>query len=190
MRTNTLGQTRRRFMALASAVLGSLIGVGLGIPLVGSFLGPALRKVRSRFTSVGSLPSLPAQAPAKVAFVAKVENAYITDTVQRHVWIVGVKPAVGQDEQPGAQTSVQTPHGPVTVFSPICPHLGCEYEWEGTQNIFYCPCHGSRYGLDGQVLGGPAPRPLDTLPCQLENGRLFVEWVRFESGVPYKKVIG
>jgi menaquinol-cytochrome c reductase iron-sulfur subunit len=190
MVTNTLAQTRRRFMVLGSAVLGSLIGVGLAIPLIGSFLGPALRKVQRRFTDAGPLPNLPAHAPGKLAFVAKIEDAYIADTVLRSVWVVGVEPAVGQDEHPGAQTSVETPRGPVTVFSPICPHLGCEYDWVASQNIFYCPCHHSRYGLDGKVLGGPAPRPLDTLPCRLIDGSLYVEWVRFEPGVPYKKVIG
>jgi menaquinol-cytochrome c reductase iron-sulfur subunit len=35
----------------------------------------------------------------------------------------------------------------------------------------------------GQVLGGPAPRPLDRLPSKMENGRLFVIYKDFKSGV-------
>jgi hypothetical protein len=36
------------------------------------------------------------------------------------------------------------------------------------------------------VLGGPAPRRLDTLPVKIENGELYVEWKQFKSGTPDK----
>jgi menaquinol-cytochrome c reductase iron-sulfur subunit len=185
-----LEQTRRRFLAFGSCVLGTLITVGFAIPLVGSFLGPALRRAKARFTEVGPLPSIPVHGPVKVPFADKVEDAYISKTVQRYVWVVGVTPAVGPDERPSEQTMVRTPAGTVTVFSPLCPHLGCDYEWLASDKVFYCPCHESRYALDGSVLSGPAPRPLDTLPCQLDGGNLYIAWERFEPGVPFKKRIG
>jgi Rieske Fe-S protein len=40
--------------------------------------------------------------------------------------------------------------------------------------------------LDGTVLGGPAPRRLDTLPVKIENGELSVEWIQYKSGTPEK----
>jgi menaquinol-cytochrome c reductase iron-sulfur subunit len=72
------------------------------------------------------------------------------------------------------------------VFSPLCPHLGCGYRWEGTERKFKCPCHGSVYAITGEVLAGPAPRPLDTLPTKVENGRLLVIYEEFKAGLPAK----
>jgi menaquinol-cytochrome c reductase iron-sulfur subunit len=74
----------------------------------------------------------------------------------------------------------------VTVFSPICPHLGCQYDWHAPQHEFICPCHGSVFAPDGNVLAGPAPRPLDTLPQEIKQGVLSVEWERFALGIPEK----
>ena len=74
--------------------------------------------------------------------------------------------------------------GEVKVFSPICTHLGCGYRWDDTEKKFLCPCHGSAYDINGQVLGGPAPRPLDVLPSKVEGGRLLVMYQDFKSGLP------
>src|SRR5258705_7629662 len=41
-----------------------------------------------------------------------------------------------------------------------CTHLGCTPNWFGAENRFRCPCHGSNYTLDGDVIAGPAPKPL------------------------------
>lgn len=51
-----------------------------------------------------------------------------------------------------------------------CPHLGCAVPFEEEENIFHCPCHGSLYNLEGEVTGGPAPRPMDLFPITIENG--------------------
>jgi nucleotide-binding universal stress UspA family protein/nitrite reductase/ring-hydroxylating ferredoxin subunit len=49
--------------------------------------------------------------------------------------------------------------GELHLMSAKCTHLGCTVAWnpEGT---FDCPCHGSRYGPGGEVVNGPAQRPL------------------------------
>lgn len=41
-----------------------------------------------------------------------------------------------------------------------CTHLGCTPNWWADQNRFKCPCHGSNYTTDGDVIAGPAPMPL------------------------------
>ncbi|WP_455389410.1 QcrA and Rieske domain-containing protein, partial [Petrachloros mirabilis] len=48
-----------------------------------------------------------------------------------------------------------------------------------------CPCHGSVYDVDGKVLAGPAPRSLDVLPSKVEQGKLFVIYKQFKSGLDH-----
>lgn len=43
----------------------------------------------------------------------------------------------------------------------VCTHLGCLPKWVDTNHRFECPCHGSKYQLDGHWIEGPAPRSLD-----------------------------
>ncbi|MGH7164848.1 MAG: ubiquinol-cytochrome c reductase iron-sulfur subunit, partial [Nitrospiraceae bacterium] len=79
---------------------------------------------------------------------------------------------------------VKQSDGQVTVFSPLCTHLGCGYHWDGAERKFKCPCHGSVYDGSGNVLHGPAPRPLDQLPSKVEGGRLLVMYKEFKAGLP------
>jgi Rieske Fe-S protein len=46
--------------------------------------------------------------------------------------------------------------GNVHERSAVCPHLGCIVAWNTTESSWDCPCHGSRFDLDGKVLNGPA----------------------------------
>jgi Rieske Fe-S protein len=48
--------------------------------------------------------------------------------------------------------------GEVAALSPICTHLGCTVQIQGP--FLVCPCHGSTYDRDGEVLRGPAARSL------------------------------
>ncbi len=43
----------------------------------------------------------------------------------------------------------------------VCTHLGCIYAWNAANDRFECPCHGSKYRLDGRRIESPAPRSLD-----------------------------
>lgn len=46
--------------------------------------------------------------------------------------------------------------------SAACPHLGCRLEWNKNEKSWDCPCHGSRFDMDGNILSGPALRRIKT----------------------------
>ncbi|MBW3672375.1 MAG: FAD-dependent oxidoreductase [Acidobacteria bacterium] len=53
--------------------------------------------------------------------------------------------------------------GKVHLLSTVCTHLGCDVRWNKAESSWDCPCHGSRYDRDGEVLCGPATSPLSDL---------------------------
>lgn len=53
-------------------------------------------------------------------------------------------------------------------FAINCSHLGCSYTLNTTDKTFDCPCHGSRFHLDGTVLHGPASAPLSNLTVETD----------------------
>ena len=55
---------------------------------------------------------------------------------------------------------VNTNQGALGIYK-VCTHLGCLYKWVPTNTRFECPCHGSKFELDGTYVEGPAPRDLD-----------------------------
>ena len=52
--------------------------------------------------------------------------------------------------------------GRVHACSPACTHMGCYVQWNTAEKSWDCPCHGSRFGYDGEVLQGPAVNPLES----------------------------
>ncbi|WP_226682764.1 FAD-dependent oxidoreductase [Sutcliffiella horikoshii] len=53
--------------------------------------------------------------------------------------------------------------GEVYCVDTTCTHLGCEVEWNHGDRSWDCPCHGSRFSIHGDVLEGPADKPLEKL---------------------------
>lgn len=63
--------------------------------------------------------------------------------------VAGKRVAAFKDEQ-----------GTVHAVSAVCTHMGCVVGWNETDRTWDCPCHGSRFELSGEVIHGPATRPL------------------------------
>jgi Rieske Fe-S protein len=73
----------------------------------------------------------------------------------------------------GEQLVVTQPTaGDFKVFSAICTHQGCMVGAVADGAII-CPCHNSMYDIaTGQVVGGPAPRPLAERPVTVDSGQI------------------
>jgi glycine/D-amino acid oxidase-like deaminating enzyme/nitrite reductase/ring-hydroxylating ferredoxin subunit len=59
--------------------------------------------------------------------------------------------------------------GRLHLRSGICTHMGCAVTWNQLDSTWDCPCHGSRFRLDGAVLSGPADQPLPDPPSSEEH---------------------
>jgi Rieske Fe-S protein len=66
--------------------------------------------------------------------------------------------------------------GVIWAMSSRCTHLGCAVSLDEGGRGFVCPCHGSRYGVDGAVLQGPADEPLARLQVDELDGEIHVRW--------------
>lgn len=146
---------RRNFLArIVLAVNGVLLGAFAGIANVYLFWGSGSRK--GRWTYVARLDGLEVGAPRQVEYQELVPDAWATIRRRKNVWLV----RDGEDQ--------------VAAFDPNCTHLGCPYGWDGERGAFVCPCHGGVFDIEGQVLEGPPPRPLDRLEVQVEAGEIRV----------------
>jgi glycine/D-amino acid oxidase-like deaminating enzyme/nitrite reductase/ring-hydroxylating ferredoxin subunit len=157
----------RMYMATGFAADGLTWGTAAGLILSGLISRgdhPWLAAVDSRrFTPVAS---------AKEFLVenAKVAKDYV-------VGFAGVSHDDVQDLAPGeAKVLKVNKHrcaahrdaaGQLHLVSAVCTHMGCIVEWNNAEKSWDCPCHGSRFGVDGSVLEGPAMVPLP--PVSLDD---------------------
>lgn len=170
------GMTRRTFFKSASVGIGSVLTIMVGYPLVDSLISSSKALVKRTFSKLGPVNGInnsfsPVMQPTKVNFSKTDQDAFVVFKKPEEVWVV------------------KKSEEDLKVFSPICPHLGCRYNWDAEKKQFVCPCHNSVYTIDGKLVSGPAPRGLDTLPHEVTDGTLYVQYEKFEVGIPDKIII-
>jgi nitrite reductase/ring-hydroxylating ferredoxin subunit len=59
--------------------------------------------------------------------------------------------------------------GVLHELSAVCTHLKCIVQWNAAEKSWDCPCHGSRFGVDGHVLNGPAVAGLERIESEVKT---------------------
>lgn len=193
-------------MANATLVMGGLIGLGLAIPIVGSLV-PDVGAGGETWTPLDPKGWADLQSATDKAVSIDIhlstKDAYLPEqATPSSVWGIKVKDQAkfvaarpdlfgpgGKPLPNGFPSGAQIVTLGFVLFSPICPHLGCRYNYDATANKFACPCHGSQFSYDGTHTAGPAARGLDPLPMREQSGKAQVEWIRYKPTVPDRIVI-
>lgn len=181
------GAPRRRFLAALASGAGAVLAAVGALPLLGSLLSPLRRREGEGpgFVAVARLSGLPEGRPVRVTVVAERRDGWWRE------------PAAGL----GAAWLVRR-GGAVRAFSAACPHLGCLVEIADSGGAaagtaasgpaWRCPCHGSAFGADGAVSGGPSPRGLDPLEVRISGGEdpvVELRWERFAAGTSARRPV-
>ncbi len=65
--------------------------------------------------------------------------------------------------------------GGFLALSQQCTHNKCNVDFLPERGVIFCPCHSSQFDLNGNVLAGPAPRPLDRFATTIRDGQVLVD---------------
>lgn len=119
-----------------------IVGTGLGLAAT-ALAGCATADDKSAKSSTGSSTVGGEGAPTAEAPIAKTSDVPVGSGIIVDEYVL---------TQPTA--------GVFNGFSSVCPHRGCKVSEVIDANIV-CPCHGSRFDLEGAVVNGPAVKPLE-----------------------------
>jgi cytochrome b6-f complex iron-sulfur subunit len=70
---------------------------------------------------------------------------------------------------------ILTPGGDYRAFSAVCTHLGCTVQYSSAERQIWCACHNGHYDLNGNVVSGPPPRPLEEYAVYIKGQDVYVK---------------
>lgn len=85
---------------------------------------------------------------------------------------IGAARFVADDRQPF--WVIRTSSEELIALSATCTHLRCILQWDKDSGRLVCPCHAGAFDLNGNVLAGPPPRPLQSLRVDTRGGIVYV----------------
>ena len=138
------------------AGLGGLMTAALAAPAAAYLLFKPRSVRKDDFVQAGDLAQFTVGKPEEVLYNRTVVDGWRAFEQKSVAWVVR------QDDKN------------VVAFTPECTHLACGYHWDDKESHFVCPCHGSVFAIDGKVLAGPAPRPLDRYVTKIDGGKLLI----------------
>jgi menaquinol-cytochrome c reductase iron-sulfur subunit len=148
---------RRKFLAGIIGVVAGAVAAVVGLPAIGYVISPGIKNPNEdEWITLGPVTLLQPGVPSGFPYSRQIKDGWVESSQ------TGVAYAVTQDGQN------------VTVFSNNCTHLSCRVTWSAERDGFFCPCHDGLFGIDGIVLAGPPPRPLDQFETKIENGQIMI----------------
>ena len=148
---------RRDFTKIVSTFLGGIMGAVMGIPIIGYVIDPALKNQESdEWISFGPLENYPIGIPTPFSFTQTKVNGWERTTLSYGTYVL------------------RKSENEIEILSNRCTHLSCRVTWVEEEHAYKCPCHDARFDIEGNVVYGPPPRPLDTYPYKIEDGILFI----------------
>ena len=147
--------TRRKFFSYIIGGISGLIAAVVAVPLVGYFLSPAWKKTTPLLTPIARTSDIPVGQPTFVTYEQRIRDGWYISTLSKGAWVVNKD------------------NNEFIAFDPRCTHLNCPYYWDKEKQLFHCPCHDGSFDIDGNVVGGPPPRPLDRLKITIEGENIL-----------------
>jgi len=157
------GITRRHFYIGTIYAIWAVITAALGLPALAYLFLPPKIRARQEWTEITSVSNLAVDSPVEVAFRKNRVDGWKVISEKSTAWVL------------------KHPDNSIVAYGPQCTHLGCAYHWDDSKHEFLCPCHNSLFGMDGKVISGPAPRPLDRYDVKIDGNKLFVGTLRQEQ---------
>jgi menaquinol-cytochrome c reductase iron-sulfur subunit len=148
--------TRRAFYVGAIYGIWAVISAALGLPALIYLFFPPKAKKNNDWVDIGDVTKLGTNSPVEMVFRHNRTDGWKVISEKSTAWVV------------------KQADNSIVAFGPQCTHLGCAYHWEEGKNEFLCPCHSSLFAIDGRVVSGPAPRPLDRYEVKIEGARLLI----------------
>ncbi len=148
--------TRRTFYLEAIYGLQAIMGATLAAIAGVYLLFPPKVKKETEWVEAADVNKLPLHAAEEVVFRRNRVDGWKVNSEKATAWVV------------------KSSNSEAVAFAPQCTHLGCAYHWDDANHNFLCPCHTSTFGIDGKVLTGPAPRPLDRYSVKIEGSKLMI----------------
>jgi Rieske Fe-S protein len=136
--------------------------------LAANIISDQILEKDNRYADVFSPSRFKADPSIKTFVVqnALVAKDFVTGKVEMaHADITELKAGEGAIVRHNGQRAgaYKDDEGHLHLVDTTCTHLGCEVEWNEGERSWDCPCHGSRYRYNGEVLEGPAIEPLKQL---------------------------
>ena len=137
-----------------------LIGAGVGL----------LASVLAACTTYGKKP----EASGDTATTQAVPTTGGTAPEQTKVIAKTSDVPVGSGLIVGEVVVTQATAGDFKGFSSTCTHAGCALN-EVVDGTIVCPCHGSKFNLDGSVANGPATKPLTSEAVSVQGDSIVLD---------------
>ena len=152
--------SRREFVSIVTAAAGTVMGAIIGIPAIGYLIAPALQKVSAdTWIPVGPVTNFTAGVPTLFNFNRTTTSGWVQTVNSYGVFIV------------------KHDDGSILALSNKCTHLSCRVNWKPESSAYICPCHDAYFGINGEKIKGPQPRPLDRYETKIENDNLSIHFI-------------